>query len=293
MPPSKPSNTMSPELSQKLATAVDHMPAFPQSVQKILEMTRDSVSIPKEMIQIIDRDPVMTLKILRVVNSAYYNLPKQITSINHAAVYLGVNTIKNLALCIAAIGMLPKTNPAGFNMQQYLLHSLTTAGIAKRLAARFDDADPMDCFIAGLLHDFGKIVLAQFMPDTFLLALNTSKHHLISLHEALRRLIGVDHATIGAMLVEKWHFAPHLVETIRNQHEAPLRDSSIIACVFAANQISKKLNYGFAGNAHIEELPPAIAERLGGTLDQVIDQLGSLTPVLEEALLFAQLEGDA
>jgi putative nucleotidyltransferase with HDIG domain len=284
---------MSPELSQKLATAVDHMPAFPQSVQKILEMTRDSVSIPKEMIQIIDRDPVMTLKILRVVNSAYYSLPRQITSINHAAVYLGINTIKNLALCIAAIGMLPKTNQAGFNMQQYLLHSLTTAGIAKRLALQFDDVDPMDGFIAGLLHDFGKVVLAQFMPETLEQAINNSKHHLISLHESLRRLIGVDHAAIGAMLAEKWHFAPSLVETIRNQNDMPLRDTSIIACVFAANQISKKLNYGFAGNIRIEELPPAIAARFDGTLDQLIDRLGSLTPVYEEARLFAQLEGDA
>src|SRR5574343_1448600 len=156
---------MTPELTQKLAAAVDGMPAFPKSVQRILELTRDVNSTPKELVEVIDKDPVVTVKILKVVNSAYYSLPKQITSINHAVVFLGFNTIKNLALGIAAIGMLPKSNEAGFDVQQYLLHSLATANLSKKIAAKFaDDADPMDCFIAGLLHDFGKLLFAQFMP---------------------------------------------------------------------------------------------------------------------------------
>lgn len=282
---------MNPEFSHRLAAAVDSMPAFPKSVQKILEITRDASSTPKDLIQIIDRDPVMTVKILKVVNSAYYSLPKQITSINHAAVYLGLNTIKNLALSIAAIGMLPKNNPAGFDTQQYLLHSLATAGIAKQLANGLDDADPMDCFIAGLLHDFGKVVFAQFMPDTLRQALQTSQRDGTSLHQALRLLTGVDHAVVGAMLVERWHFAPALVETIRNQHGSDVKTSDMIACVFAANQISKQLNFGFAGNAHIEALPPALAARLGGNLEQLIERLGDLSAVFEEAQVFSRLEG--
>ena len=97
---------MSPELSQKLAAAVDGMPAFPKSVQAILDLTRDVNCTPKDLVQVIDKDPVVTVKILKVVNSAYYSLPKQIASVNHAVVFLGFNTIKNLALGIAAIGML-------------------------------------------------------------------------------------------------------------------------------------------------------------------------------------------
>jgi HD-like signal output (HDOD) protein len=143
---------MSPELSQKLAAAVDGMPAFPKSVQAILDLTRDVNCTPKDLVQVIDKDPVVTVKILKIVNSAYYSLPKQVTSINHAVVFLGFNTIKNLALSIAAIGMLPKSNEAGFDVQEYLLHSLATANIAKRLATDLGGVDPMDCFIAGLLH---------------------------------------------------------------------------------------------------------------------------------------------
>ncbi|MBA3057672.1 MAG: HDOD domain-containing protein [Gammaproteobacteria bacterium] len=280
---------MSPELSLKLAAAVDGMPAFPKSVQKILELTRDVNCSPKDLVQVIDKDPVVTVKVLRVVNSAYYSLPKQITSINHAVVYLGFNTIKNLALSIAAIGMLPASNAAGFDGAQYLIHSLSTAAIAKQLALRVDDADPMDCFIAGLLHDFGKVVFAQFMPVEFRKALETSQWNESSLHLALRELIGADHAVVGAMLVEKWRFPADLVETIRCQYGPEVKDTPMIACVFAANQISKKLEFGFAGNCFVEELPPAIAQRLGGTLDELIVSLGDLAPLLEEAKIFSKV----
>jgi putative nucleotidyltransferase with HDIG domain len=280
---------MSPELTKKLAAAVDGMPAFPKSVQRVLELTRDVNSTPKDLVEVIDKDPVLTVKILKVVNSAYYSLPKQITSVGHAVVYLGFNTIKNLALSIAAIGMLPKSNEAGFDGQQYLLHSLATAAIAKQLALKVDDADPMDCFIAGLLHDFGKVVLAQFLPHEFKTALEVSQTRGASLHLALREVLGVDHAVVGAMLVEKWRFAPHLVETIRHQYGPELADSDMIACVFGANQISKKLNFGAAGNSLVEEFPPAVAKRLGGSLDAVIASLGDLNPLFEEAQIFSKI----
>lgn len=280
---------LSPELSQKLASAVDAMPAFPKSVQKILEITRDVNASPKDLVQVIDHDPVVMVKILKVVNSAYYALPRKITSISHAVVHLGFNPIKNLALSIAAIGMLPPSNAAGFDPQQYLLHSLSTAGLAKKLALRLDDADPMDCFIAGLLHDFGKAVFAQFMPAEFRQALERCKADGSSLHLALREVIGADHAVVGGMLVEKWRFAPMLVETIRNQYGPDLKDTEMVASVFAANQISKRLEFGFAGNPWVDELSPAMARRLGGNLDELLASLGDLSPLFEEAKLFAKL----
>lgn len=279
---------MTPELSQKLAAAVDRMPAFPKSVQKILELTSDVNCSPKDLVQVIDKDPVVTVKILRVVNSPYYSLSKQVTSIGHAVVYMGFNSVKNLALSVAAIGMLPKDNAAGFDAQQYLLHSLATASIAKQLALRVDDADPTDCFIAGLLHDFGKVVFAQFMPQEFRTALQRSQADGSSLHLALQESIGADHAVVGAMLVEKWRFAAPLVETIRHQYGAQRKDSDMIACVFAANQIGKKLQFGFGGNPCVEELPPEVAKRLGGSLDQVIVSLGDVQKLFDEAKVFAR-----
>ena len=280
---------MSPSLSEKLAAVVDSMPAFPKSVQKILELTRDFESSSKDLVQVIEKDPVVTVKVLRVVNAAYYGLPKPMTSINHAVVYLGFNTIKNLALGIAAIGMMPANNAAGFDGKQCLLHSLSTAGIAKQLALRLVAVDPMDCFVGGLLHDFGKMVLAQFMPAQFRKALELSQEDGTSLPMALRKVIGADHAEVGAMLGEKGRFPVDLVESIRFQHGPDLKDTPMIACVFTANQISKKLRFGFGGNPCVEELPAPIAKRLGGGLDQVIASLGDLTPALEEARVFSRI----
>lgn len=280
---------VSPDLSLKLAAAVESMPAFPRSVKRILALTRDVNCSPKDLVRVIDKDPVITVKVLRVVNSAYYSLAKQITSIDHAVVFLGFNTIKNLALSIAAIGMLPATPEAGFDGQQYLLHSLATAGIAKQLGQRLADADPHDCFIAGLLHDFGKVVIAQFMPQEFRKAREASLWHETSLHQALRDVIGVDHAAIGAMLAEKWRFAPNLIETIAHQHEPDLLDTGMVASVFAANQISQQLGFDFGGSPVPAPLPPQIAQRLGGTLEEVMTSLGDLTPLLDEAHRFARI----
>lgn len=276
-------------MASRLARAVEAMPAFPESVRKVISLTQDINCTPKELVQVIDKDPVITVKILRVVNSAYYSVPTRITSLHHAVVYLGFNTVKNLALAIAAVGVLPRKNQAGFDVQQYLLHSLATAGIAKQLAARCPEVDAIDCFIAGLLHDFGKIVLALFKPQEFRMAVEISQEYGDSLHLALRKVIGVDHAAVGAMLVENWRFPSNLVETIGHQYGPEVLDTGSVACVFAANQLTKRLHIGYAGNACVEELPDALARRLGGTLDQVRGSLGDLNGMLKDVQLVAVL----
>lgn len=281
--------TMSPELSQRLSAAVDAMPAFPKSVQRILDISRDVNSTPRELVDVIDKDPVMTVKVLKVVNSAYFGLPRQITSIGHAVVYLGFNPIKNLALSIAAVGTMPGKNIAGLDIQQFLLHSLTTAGLARQLALHSRQADPMECFIAGLLHDFGKVVLAQSMPAQFQAALQDCQRSGCSLGQALQLHTGVDHGVVGVMLLQKWRFSSELIETIGHQTPTQYHDSGMNACVFAANQISKKLQFGHGGNPAYDELPAAAQQRLGGTLEEVVAHLGDLTPVLDEARLFANL----
>lgn len=280
---------MNPDLSLRLAAAVEQMPAFPKSVQKILELTRDVACAPKDLVQVIDRDPVVTVKVLRVVNSAYYGLAKQITSVNHAVVFLGFNTIKNLALSMAAIGMLPSNPLAGFDGQRYLLHSLTTAAIARQLALRLPQIDPHDAFIAGLLHDFGKVVVAQFMPAEFRRSVEMSLWNEQPLHQALFEVIGVDHAEVGAMLAEKWRFAPDLVDTIRHLHTPEQCDTDMLACVFAANQISKRLGLDFGGCPVETALPDVVARRLAGPLDAVQASLGDLSPLLNESRLFSSL----
>lgn len=278
------------ELTKRLSAAVEKMPAFPKSVQRILELSRDINCPPKELVMVIEKDPVMTMKLLRILNSAYYSFPSQITSVNQSVVYLGLNTIKNMAMAFAAMGVLPQKNAAGFDIQRYLLHSLTTASLTRLLCQKFghDDIDPADCYIAGLLHDFGKVVFAQFMPEEFKDALALSGEQATSLHVAEQKIIGADHSLVGAMLVEKWQFPKSLTDTIRHHHSEISPENTIQSCLFVADQISKKLSMGNGGNLVVEEMSPALVEYFGGDMDSIIARLGDLSKIVEEAQSFTK-----
>jgi putative nucleotidyltransferase with HDIG domain len=278
-----------PELNRKISDAVEKMPAFPKSVQRIIELTRNINCQPKELVSVIETDPVMTAKMLKVLNSAYYNWPNKITAINRSVVYLGFNTIKNLALSIAAMGVLPRQNKAGFDIHRYLLHTLTVAGIAKRLSAKAGaGTDPVDCQIGGLLHDFGKIVFAQFMPEEWLGAIALSRERALPLYLMEREIIGVDHAAVGALLTEKWQFPKSLADSIRFHHDYEGADSAVSALVFAANRIGNRLS-AEPNEGDAEELPPAVSARCGGGLDELMVSLGDISGIIEEANLLSQL----
>lgn len=280
---------MSDELAKKLETMVGKMPAFPQSVQRVLDMTSDINCSQRDLVQVIEYDPVMTVKILKLLNSAYYNLPRKITSIKRSVVYIGFNTIKNLALSIATIGTLPKKNRAAFDADKFLLHSLWTGAIAKTLGHRLeaDEVDDSDCFVGGLIHDFGKIVFAQNMPVEFNLSLEKCRNESISLHQAEQDIIGADHSLVGLMTGEKWCFPESLVACMGEHHQPTDAGNPILDCVIAANQISKKIALGHSGHSHVEELPRPVANRFGLGLDDLIQSLGNLSAEKEEISAFA------
>lgn len=282
---------LSLELERKLGIAVERMPAFPKSVQKILEMTRNINCLPKDLVGVIEKDPVMTMKVLKVINSAYYSLPNKITSVNQSVVYLGLNTVKNLALAFAAVGILPRMNAAGFDIQRYLLHSLTTAAIARQLASQYakGEADPGDCYIAGLLHDFGKVVLAQYLAPEFREALELTYQGGMSLHQAERQVIGVDHGFIGAKLAERWQFPPHLVDVIRMHHSEEHEPDAMMDCLRVANQISRMRELGDAGHPWRNDEACAAPARFGDDLEQVVLSLGDLQKIVADANAFAQV----
>ncbi|MEJ2621067.1 MAG: HDOD domain-containing protein [Candidatus Thiodiazotropha sp.] len=274
---------------------VERMPAFPQGVTKVLDLASHPDCAPKALVKVIEHDPVMTMKVLKLVNSAYFGLSRPINSINHGVVYVGINTIKNLALSIAAIGMLPKSNLAGLNMNQFLAHSLGVASVAKLIATHLGvpDKDATDFFVAGLLHDFGKVVLAQFKSNEFRLCLNQAAEQQRCLHEVEVETQGVSHDEIGGRLAEVWKLPSGLVRAIRHHHYpengAEEVDDGMCEAVFAANQIVRCLDFGHAGNPMISEFPPLVSERLGNDLSGLMSALGDLNGEMEKARLFTQL----
>ncbi len=282
------------ELERKLGIAVERMPAFPKSVQKILELTRNINCLPKELVGVIEKDPVMTVKILKVINSAYYGLPNKINSVAQSVVYLGINTVKNLALGFAAVGILPRMNSAGFDIQRYLLHSLLVASIGRQLATQYakGEADPGDCYIAGLLHDFGKAVFAQFMAAEFREAMLQTSLENMPLHEAERATIGADHALVGAMLAKRWQFPDHMIDCIRDHHNPAAAPTALMDCLRMSNQIARKLGIGDSGNPWRDGETIAAPQRFGDDIDAVVTSLGDLQRYIDDAQIFAQVSAD-
>ncbi|MBS0322961.1 MAG: HDOD domain-containing protein [Proteobacteria bacterium] len=285
---------MTADLERKLTHAVDRMPAFPRSVQKVLELTRNINCMPKELVAVIEKDPVMTVKILKVINSAYYSLPNKVTSVNQSVVYLGINTIKNLSLSFAAAGMLPRINVAGFDIQRYLTHSLSTAAVSRQLCAVYakSEADPGDCYVAGLLHDFGKVVFAQFLATDFREVLLRGASCGSPLYQIEREMIGADHAYVGALLARKWQFPEHLVQCIGNHHDPAAPSSAMLDCLRIADQICR-------GIGPEPGEPPAwvgqspVVSRFGDDMNTVVAGLGDLAKIIADATLLVQIDGGA
>jgi len=281
---------MDSELENRLMKMVDQVPPFPKSVHRVIELTNDLNCAPKDLVQVIEHDPVITMKMLKLVNSAYFSLAKSVSSVRHAIVYLGLNTVKNLSLSIATVDTLPRKDTPVFNTNNFLLHSLTTASIAQRIGKEYlGSSDTSDLFVTGLLHDFGKVVLAQFMPDEFGQAITLAAEKQIPLHEAEMEVIGADHTAIGAMLAERWELPAELTACIGNHHSAEAVEESediVDDCVFAANQISKRLGFGFSGNPVVEEFSDAMVARFGMGLDAMIESLGDLSGEVEKAETF-------
>lgn len=272
---------------EQLLVFVDKMPAFRSSVQRLLQLAADLNADNREIVQVIETDPLMTVKILKVINSPFYGLAQKISSVQRAVVHLGINTIKNMALSVAAIGVLPAQNQAGFDNRAFLLHSLTTAALCKILADRLKVPlmQSSDYFVAGLLHDFGKIVFAEFVPTTYKRVLQTASEQDLPLNQVEIDILGIDHSQAGKLLAQHWGLADGMIEAIDHHHSDHLH-TQLGDCLFAANQISKKLAFGFAGNPVIEDFPHGVLQCFGKPLEELIGDLGDLAHIKTEALAF-------
>ena len=269
-----------------LFALVEKMPASPIAY-RVLQLSCDINASSKDIVQAIETDPVMTLKILKVINSPFYGLPQKISSIQRAVVHIGINTIKNMALVVAAMGVLHPRKDIGFNTSEFLLHSLCTASICKLLAERLKipAVQCSDYFVAGLLHDFGKVIFAEFAGDIYKTVLETAIQNNLALHEVEMDILGTDHSEAGQLLAQHWAFHPDLVDAINHHHRCK-SDSPLTDCLFAANQISKQMHFGFAGNPRVDDFPDAVLRRFEMNLPTLIESLGDLTSIKNEALSF-------
>jgi putative nucleotidyltransferase with HDIG domain len=273
----------------------DRMPAFPASVQQVLALASDLNTAPKELVRVVEHDPILTMKLLKVANSAYFGLSKAIVSINHAVVYLGINTVRHVALAIAAIGVLPRNNSAKFDTDDFLLHSLCTAVMTRALARhiRVPEVEAANFFVAGLLHDIGQVVFSQFEPESFRGVLEHSNKENCPIYVSEQALLGVDHSELGAMLGKRWQLPANLNEAIRLHHVPPARPggSAMRECLFVGNLLSAQLHAPKNGPSAMTEaeLPGWVFRQFGGDFDTILRQLENVEAELAIATEMFQL----
>ncbi|MBF0191344.1 MAG: HDOD domain-containing protein [Magnetococcales bacterium] len=275
---------------KKLLNLVDGMPAFPPSVYHILKLTADINCAPKALVRVIDLDPVLTIKLLQLVNSPYFGLSRQIGSIRQAVVFVGINTIKNLALTIAPMEMLSRDALNTPFLEGLLSHAIAVGVVARHLARRsgISEMESTDFFVAGLLHDFGKIALHRFFPEKHAKALALAHKKQLPLHLAEQEILNLDHTQVGALLADKWQLPPGCQASMGQHHNwKHAGESAVLDCVIAANIIAKTIGVGHSGNPVIDNpLHPAIEHRLGGDLSDLIGTLGDISGEMHKVQRF-------
>lgn len=283
----------------RIGKIIDSMPSLPVTVAKILEITRDPSSTPNDLAQVINYDPVLLGKVLKLVNSAYYHLSNQVTSIVKAIIMLGLNTIKNLALSTAVLGtMTKKENFVALNMDGYWRHSLAVAVTAKLIAAAggVDTKLRDEYFVAGLLHDIGKIILNQSFSQLYFQAIQEADMEMAPLWRKEREVLKISHARVGRLVAEKWQLSPSLIEAIELHHD-PLSCSEesrrVVAAVAAANYFCVTNDIGFSGDRAAEPLPEQIWQLLGVSEDRLYDLQDKIEAEIEKAMVFLQISGGA
>ncbi len=210
------------ELSENLVDGVVTLPTIPTILASLNDKIADPDSSASEVADIIAKDPPTSTKVLRLANSAYYGLRSEVTTINHAVTMLGFNIIRNLVLTATVFHFSDKKDIGGlFDTEKFWQHSLGV-GIAAKLVAT--NAFPKtanladEFFICGLLHDLGKIILAEHARDKFEAALVLSREKAIPLHEAEEETIGCTHAQVGGVLADRWHLSGGIITAIGHHH---------------------------------------------------------------------------
>ena len=200
-----------------------NLPSLPEVLVTLLDACDQEATPLTDIATIIRKDPALSFRILQLVNSSYYSLRSTFTGIEQAVVYLGMNSIKNIAITISIHQVFERKGvPAAksFNIRNFWWESLRCATLAKRIARKTSFSDPDEAYLAGLLNDIGRLVLLAAYPNSYAKVLCVGPECQQQL-SAEQQLIGLPHTDVGAWLVDSWHLDSLIADAIR-YHHAPL-----------------------------------------------------------------------
>jgi putative nucleotidyltransferase with HDIG domain len=252
-------------LDKRKIYSIRDLPTLPIFAQKFLSLADDEEGSSEKLAQIISSDQSLAVKVLSLANSAYYGQRAQIGTVKQALIVIGIAMLKQISLSVLvfkALGGSQRDRIAFFR------HSLLTANAAATIgkAARLPSADV--CFMAGLLHDVGKLVLDANLGEEYRKVRTLVEKEGCPFQEAERRILDTDHAEVGAWMGERWQLPAALVHSIRSHHEDPIPISPhgrAVAAVHAGNVCAAAVErLGEAGSEDfVITLPDSVSVTLG------------------------------
>jgi HD-like signal output (HDOD) protein len=241
---------------------VKDLPVMPEVAAKVINLTEGRMEMSfKELESIIKVDPGLTVKILKIANSALYARQKEIKNLQMAISLLGFKNIKSLVLLVTASNLFPRMRSTPFH-RTYWRHSTLSAFLAKNLALRCNRSDfAEEAFLAGLLHEIGQAVMLCASPNEYVKALEAEKLGAMSLETIEQQMFGTDHREVGGAMLSRWNFPDLYVDAAREHHtmnitspHKPLIVMVSTACIIAEGMESGQVSK--AKQALLAELQP-------------------------------------
>ncbi|HLP76129.1 MAG TPA: response regulator [Candidatus Paceibacterota bacterium] len=235
---------------EKIKTLVGRfksLPSFPSLYTEVMKELSSEEPSMENIAGVIARDPGMTAKMLQIVNSAAIGLSRKVGSPFEAVQFLGLGTIRSLVLSAHIFSCFEQTKLKGFSVTQLWDHGMKCGRIACMIM-QYEQAEPgdvEDAYIAGMLHDIGKLMLADGTPDQFQAALAFAVDHGVPLHEAEQEVFGATHSGVAAYLLGLWGLPASIVEAVAFHHNPAASDLRVVgplAAVHVANVIEHELS---------------------------------------------------
>ncbi|OQX10261.1 MAG: GGDEF domain-containing protein [Desulfobulbaceae bacterium A2] len=206
------------ELLDKILASGD-LPTLPTVASKLLALTGQEDNALAEIATLISQDVSLTVKILKVSNSSFYSFPKQISSIHQAVSVLGINAVRSLVLSFSFLSIKGSKHKGLFNLEKFWQRSLANAMSAKLILEEVHGADAEEAFVAGLLQNLGELIFVRTIPKEYEKVLVEVQQDGDSLLATEERILGLNHATVGAKVADAWKLPALFGQTILLHHQ--------------------------------------------------------------------------